>query len=134
MLFRKLYVFIYAFALVGIYLLAHIIVPAMNELHYISLLFATIASALLYFLPTAFPKKITNTNWTKVKLYVVLTVYTLIVLAVAYFFSFEFTINSSFYFLAHTIGLAFALIVLAIITITSSKNTVEDDIIDEIQQ
>jgi hypothetical protein len=136
MLIRKLYVFIYAFALVGVFLACHIIIPAMNELHYVSLLFTTIASSLLYFLPTAFPKRITNTSWTRVKLYVVLTVYTLIVLAVSYYFSFEFTMNSSFYFLSHTIGLAVVLFILAVITIsynkkTIDKTTIEDDIIDE---
>ena len=118
---RKIIIPTYFVLLIASFIALSFLVPAMNSLHYISLLFVIIAITLLCFIPFVFPKYISFDSWLKPKLYFVLTLYSVLCAGISYIFAFVLNINSSFYFLAHTIGLAVILFILTGIIATSNE-------------
>jgi len=131
---RKIIIPTYFLLLIASFIALSFLVPAMNSLHYISLLFVVIAITLLCFIPFVFPKYISFDSWLKPKLYFVLILYSVLCAAASYMFAFVLNINSSFYFLAHTIGLAVILFILTGIIVTSNKYKDYDEDDEEVEE
>lgn len=113
---RKLYFFLYIFLVLALYGACAVLIPNISLLQYVSLLFTTISSAYLYFVPVLLPKHGKPYRWMRVRLYLIGISYFVINLAVCYLFAFEFTMNANFYFVIHTL----ALFVVSLLTFVSS--------------
>ena len=101
---RKLYFFIYLFLVLAFYATCAILIPNLNLLQYVSILFTTISSAFLYFVPVLLPKHGKYYYWMRFRLYLITISYFIINLAICYLFAFEFTMNANFYFIIHTLA------------------------------
>lgn len=102
---RKLYFFLYLFLVLAFYATCAVLIPNISVLQYVSILFTTISSAFLYFVPVLLPKSGRYYYWMRFRLYLISISYFIINLAVCYFFAFEFTMNANFYFVIHTLAL-----------------------------
>lgn len=122
---RQFYYFIFVTILMIAYFFLSFWISNISTLQAISLLFITLAYAMLYFLPVLLPKKEQGYQWMRVKCYVVCILYAFLVTLASYFFSFEFTMNSSFYFLLHTIGFTVIHFILLVCTF-SPKPSIEE--------
>lgn len=101
---RKLYFFFYLLLLLVFYATIAIFISNISLLQYVSILFTTISSAFLYFVPVLLPKKGRHYHWMRFRLYLISISYFIINLAVCYLFAFEFTMNANFYFVIHTLA------------------------------
>ena len=113
---RKLYFFLYFFLILALYGTCAVLIPNISLLQYVSILFTTISSAYLYFVPVLLPKRGKPYRWMRVRLYLIGISYFVINLAVCYLFAFEFTMNANFYFVIHTL----ALFIVGLLTFVSS--------------
>ena len=119
---RKLYFFLYAFLLLAFYGTCAILIQNISSLQYISILFTTISSAYLYFVPALLPKRGKYYRWMHFRLYVIGFSYFVINLAVCYLFAFEFTMNANFYFVIHTL----ALFIVCLLTFVSTFTPIRE--------
>ena len=113
---RKLYFFFYLFLVLAFYSAAAVLIPNISLLQYVSILFTTISSAFLYFVPVLLPKRGRHYAWMRFRLYLISISYFVIDLAICYLFAFEFTMNANFYFVIHTL----ALFVVCLLTFVAS--------------
>ena len=113
---RKLFFFTYIFLLLAFYGTCAVLIPNISLLQYVSILFTTISSAFLYFVPALLPKHGKPYRWMRVRLYLIGISYFIINLAVCYLFAFEFTMNANFYFVIHTL----AFFIVCLLTFVSS--------------
>lgn len=123
---RQLYYFLFAVIVMIAYFVIGLWLPNLSILQMISLLFVTLASAMLYFVPILLPKKDPDYRWMKVKCFLVCIVYWILVAIVSYLFSFQFAIHPSFYLLMHTLALAVVHFILFVCSLTPRKE--EEDI------
>ncbi|MBR5795864.1 MAG: hypothetical protein IKY26_06940 [Erysipelotrichaceae bacterium] len=126
---RKLYFFLYLFILLAFYAAVAFLIPNISLLQYVSILFTTISSAFLYFVPILLPKRGRHYVWMRFRLYLISISYFVINLAICYFFAFEFTMNANFYFVIHTL----ALFVVCLLTFVASftPRIKEEEVEDE---
>jgi len=132
---RKLYFFTYIFLILLFYAAVAFLIPNISLLQYVSILFTTISSAFLYFVPILLPKRGRHYVWMRFRLYLISISYFVINLAICYFFAFEFTMNANFYFVIHTL----ALFVVCLLTFVASftprikEEEVDDEEIESVE-
>lgn len=125
---RNIYIFTLLLFIWGAYTACHVLIPDMNELHYISLLFSTLALMLVYLFPPLYSKGLHSARWMRFKLYLCTVPYALLVWVLSYLFSFQFRMNPSFYFLVHILMLLVELLLLAATSSTAKRETAPNDI------
>lgn len=123
---RKVYVFTYFVLLLICYLMVALLIPDISPLQYISLLFTTISSALLYFVPVLLPKKEKGYMWMRIRLFFICISYFIISLAVCYLYSFEFTMHAHFYFVVHSLSLLVVILLLFVSSFTPKVKVEEE--------
>lgn len=125
---RKLYFFTYLFLILLLYAVVALLIPNISLLQYISILFTTISSAILYFVPVLLPKNEKGYHWMRFRLYLICISYFVINLAICYLFAFEFTMNANFYFVLHTLAL---FVVCLLLFVSSFAPKQKEDMIEE---
>ena len=103
---RKFYAFFYLLLLTAGYVAFCFFIKEPDSLHYISLLFITIGTFLVFFFPVYYPRKEIVGGWMRYRLYLVTGLYLGIVIGCSYVFSYVLECPDKVYFIGHIIGLA----------------------------
>ena len=140
---RRLFHFLFTLLLIAGFVLVYLYLMPLDAMQYISLLFTTIALTLVYTVPIVYPKRGKGYAAMTFRLYGVTGLYALIVIPVAYLFSFKYVLDDSntlfglvldekFYFLAHTVVLGlFMMIILLCMGTPKKKEPYYDEDADD---